>query len=150
MKVQTLSIIVGTKACNAACPYCVSQMTPGFDVDKAREVNWRNFDLANRFARDNGVSTVLLGVTPVQLGELVASLTDAPRVLVETRRLADPQIVAALAQRYGGDRLVFGTASPLQYASSALLPLAQAAMPEHELAHVMGGNVERLLAGLGG
>lgn len=61
MKVQTLSVICGTAACNAKCPFCVAKMTPNQGVDyKEQEINWRNFDIANRFARDNKVSTVLL------------------------------------------------------------------------------------------
>ncbi len=29
MKIQTYTVIVGSKICNASCPYCVSKMTPG-------------------------------------------------------------------------------------------------------------------------
>lgn len=61
MKVQTFSIVGGNEACNAACPFCVSRMTPANGVDLEEPwVNWRNFDVACRFAKDNNVSTVLL------------------------------------------------------------------------------------------
>lgn len=60
MKISTFSVIVGTKACNASCPFCVSKMTPdcglGGSVDN---LNLRNFDIACRYAHQNGVSTVL-------------------------------------------------------------------------------------------
>ncbi len=61
MKIQTYSIIVGSEACNAYCPYCVSKMTPTLGVGcKKPKVNWRNFDIGCKFAKDNGVSTVLI------------------------------------------------------------------------------------------
>ena len=61
MLIQTLSIICGTRACNARCPYCVSKMTPSQGVGlEDYEPNWRNFEIANRYARDNGVSTILI------------------------------------------------------------------------------------------
>lgn len=61
MKIQTMSIVVGSMACQAECPYCVSRCT-GFDhlVPDADQVNWRNFDIACRLADRSGVSTVLL------------------------------------------------------------------------------------------
>lgn len=64
MKIQTFSICVGTKACNASCPFCVSKMTPemgiqfkntGFD-----RINQRNFHVACLYAKQSNVSTVLL------------------------------------------------------------------------------------------
>ncbi len=61
MKIQTFSVLAGSAACNAHCPYCVAKMTPHQGVNLALpKVNWRNFDIGCRFARDNGVSTVLL------------------------------------------------------------------------------------------
>jgi len=58
MKIQTLSVVCGTRACNANCPFCVSQMTPS--VDLKPEVNWRNFKRACRLAQIGGATTVLL------------------------------------------------------------------------------------------
>lgn len=61
MEIQNLSIIVGNEACNASCPYCVSKMTFGLDKKlSAEEVNWRNFGIAARFAKESGVKTALL------------------------------------------------------------------------------------------
>lgn len=91
--------------------------------------------------------TILLGVSGRLMGELLALLDDAPHVLVETRRLADPEVVVALARRFGAERLVFGTASPLQYVSSARLPLEAAPLSEEQRALVMGGSLQRLLEG---
>ena len=56
---DTLSIVAGTRACNARCDFCVSRMTPEL-CTLSEDVNWRNFDIANKIARDANVSTVLL------------------------------------------------------------------------------------------
>ena len=61
MKIQTFSVLAGSTACNASCPYCVSKMTPRYDMKPLlSEINWRNFIISCRFARENGVSTALI------------------------------------------------------------------------------------------
>lgn len=61
MKIQTFSIILGNKSCNAHCPYCVAKMTPAYGIgSKKPKINWRNFDIGCKFAKDDGVSTVLM------------------------------------------------------------------------------------------
>ncbi len=61
MRIHTLTAIVGTTACNAHCPYCVSRMTPAAGVERRpRAINERNFRIACRFAVRSGVSTLLL------------------------------------------------------------------------------------------
>ena len=60
MKIRTFSIIAGSEACNARCPFCVSKMTPPLGMElKEPEVNWRNFEVACRFAKQNGVTTAM-------------------------------------------------------------------------------------------
>ncbi len=59
---QTLSIVGGTRACNARCPDCVSDMTT---VPKDnwmfyfKNVDWENLDIALNTAINAGVGTVL-------------------------------------------------------------------------------------------
>jgi molybdenum cofactor biosynthesis enzyme MoaA len=61
VKIQTLSIVCGTAACNARCSFCVSKMTPANGVElKPQEINWRNFDVAAKLARDGGCSTAMI------------------------------------------------------------------------------------------
>ena len=62
MKIQTFSVVVGGKKCNATCPYCVSKMTTGISTcsKSPDDINVRNFRKACQFARMSGVSTVLL------------------------------------------------------------------------------------------
>ena len=60
MKIQTMSIVVGTTACNASCPFCVSKTTPDMVKTKPQDVNWQNFDKALLCAEKSGVQTILL------------------------------------------------------------------------------------------
>ena len=64
MQIQTLSVVVGGSACNAKCPYCVSKLTGSkngiVEGQKPMEINKRNFNIACNFAKQSGVSTVLL------------------------------------------------------------------------------------------
>ena len=57
MHFQTFSVVVGSKACNAHCPFCISKQT---GLPKPTEVNWRNFRVACRLAKQTGTTTVLL------------------------------------------------------------------------------------------
>lgn len=61
MKIQTFSIVAGTAACNAACPYCISKMTGLKEVGyRPAPVNWRNFAKACRLAQINQIQSVLI------------------------------------------------------------------------------------------
>jgi molybdenum cofactor biosynthesis enzyme MoaA len=58
MKIQTMSIVCGTTACNARCPYCVSRTTPSTQL--STQVNWKNLDVACRLAERSGATTCLI------------------------------------------------------------------------------------------
>ena len=57
MHFQTFSVIVGTRACNAHCPFCISKQT---GLPKPTGVNWRNFRVACKLAKQTGTTTVLM------------------------------------------------------------------------------------------
>ena len=60
MRIQTFSIIAGSEACNARCPFCISKMTPPCGVElKQPQVNWRNFGVACELAKQSGVTTAM-------------------------------------------------------------------------------------------
>jgi pyruvate-formate lyase-activating enzyme len=59
MKIGTMSIVCGTEACNAHCPFCVSKMTPASNL-RANAINYRNLDIACRLAEKNGATTCLI------------------------------------------------------------------------------------------
>ena len=58
MHFQTFSIVVGTRACNAHCPFCISKQTGLFGTPV--KVNWRNFHIACNLAQMAKTTTVLL------------------------------------------------------------------------------------------
>lgn len=58
MKIQTLSIISGGAACNASCPFCISQMT-GKNISLT-PINKVNFKKACRLAQINDVTNVII------------------------------------------------------------------------------------------
>jgi len=60
MKFNTFSVVVGTAACNAKCPFCVAKMTNGFTPNKERKPELTRLDIASRFAVMSGVNTALL------------------------------------------------------------------------------------------
>ncbi len=63
MKTHTFSIVVGTAACNAACPFCVSKMTCS-DACKLPKIDEKKFMTACKVvqqARDGLVSVILTG-----------------------------------------------------------------------------------------
>lgn len=60
MKFKLFSIIVGTEACVACCPFCVSGVLPDKDNLICPDTNWRNFEIACNLANRSGVDTVML------------------------------------------------------------------------------------------
>lgn len=61
MKFKTFSIVAGSEACNARCPFCVSRMTPPQGISlKEPQVNWRNFRIAALLAKQSGADTAMI------------------------------------------------------------------------------------------
>jgi molybdenum cofactor biosynthesis enzyme MoaA len=58
MKVQTLSVVVGTAACNAKCPFCISKMTGR--APNLTNTNRRNLFKAITLAKSCGVNTAII------------------------------------------------------------------------------------------
>lgn len=50
-------MVVGSRACNAHCPFCISKQT---GLPTPTEVNWRNFRVACKLAKETGTTTVLM------------------------------------------------------------------------------------------
>jgi molybdenum cofactor biosynthesis enzyme MoaA len=59
MKISTFSIIAGTAACNASCPFCVSKMTGQLER-VAGTFNERNFHIACKLAKQSQVTTAMI------------------------------------------------------------------------------------------
>jgi len=58
MKFGTLSLVCGTEACNAKCPFCVSKMTT--QEENIKEPSWARMDVAARLATMSGATTALI------------------------------------------------------------------------------------------
>lgn len=91
MRIQTFSIIAGSEACNARCPFCVSKMTPSCGVDELKEpeVNWRNFHKACLLAKQSGVTTAMFTgkgeptLFPKQITKFLCEMTRFKFPLIE-------------------------------------------------------------------
>ncbi len=60
MRIRTFSILAGSEACNARCPFCISKMTPPLGLELPEpKINWRNFKIACRIAKQHGVNTAM-------------------------------------------------------------------------------------------
>jgi molybdenum cofactor biosynthesis enzyme MoaA len=59
VKINTMSVVCGTTACNARCPFCVSHTTP-CETLKTDDVNWRNLNIACQLAKGAGATTCLI------------------------------------------------------------------------------------------
>ena len=60
MKFKMFSVIVGTEACIASCPFCVSGVKPNQENSKEININWRNLKIAGNLANRSGIDTVML------------------------------------------------------------------------------------------
>jgi molybdenum cofactor biosynthesis enzyme MoaA len=83
MRIQTFSIVTGSEACNARCPFCISKMTPPLGVRlQEPDVNWRNFRIACQLAMRCDVTTIMLTgkgeptLFPGQITKYLQALSD--------------------------------------------------------------------------
>ncbi len=60
-KVQTLSVLAGTEACNARCPFCISKMTPNNELGiKEPPIVWERFWNALEYAAIGNANTFMI------------------------------------------------------------------------------------------
>jgi len=102
MNIQTFSIVVGTRACNGRCPFCVSKMT-GFErLPRGGEIDWPHFRKACRLAQLAGTTTVLLTgkgeptLYPAEIGGYLEAIKpyDFPLVELQTNAIAIGRLAA--------------------------------------------------------
>lgn len=100
MKIQTFTVVAGSMACNARCPFCVAKQTPEMGVpNKEPEVNWRNLGIGIDLAKASGVTTALITskgeatLFPDQLSQFVFELgRNFPLVELQTNGLLFQQL----------------------------------------------------------
>lgn len=107
MKFKTFSIVTGSEACNARCPFCVSKMTPPNGIDiKEPEVNWRNFRIAARLAKQTGIDSVMITgkgeptLFPQQITKYLDALTEFEFPFIELQTNGIP--IAERREKYDG------------------------------------------------
>ncbi len=105
MQIQTLSAVIGTKACDAGCPFCVSAMT-GFDeLPRGCPIDRLGFQKAMRWAEIGDCTTCLLTgkgeptLYPFEVTEYLRMLNDRfqsgrgfPSLEIQTNALRIGQI----------------------------------------------------------
>lgn len=95
MKIQTFTVVAGSAACNARCPFCISRQTPNSGVQlKEPEINWRNLQVGIDIAKAHNVTTALITgkgeptLFPEQLGDFIYRLgKEFPLVELQTNGL---------------------------------------------------------------
>jgi len=96
LKIQTFSIVIGTSACNAGCPFCVSSMTGYGVLPHNRDIDVRNLRKACRMAQLSGCQTVLFTgkgeptLYPDEVTEYLREMQpyDFPKIEIQTNALA--------------------------------------------------------------
>jgi predicted TIM-barrel fold metal-dependent hydrolase len=84
--------------------------------------------------------------TPL-VAESVVVGRDTPWMCFETSRLEGIDTLALMATELAAERLVFGTAMPFQYPSSAVRLVYDSGLSEAEMQAIFAGNILRLIGG---
>lgn len=83
MKIQTFSVVIGTPACDASCPFCISRITGYESLGPTPSINFRNFGKACSLAKMGGCTTALFtgkGEPTLYPEELSAYLLELDRI----------------------------------------------------------------------
>jgi molybdenum cofactor biosynthesis enzyme MoaA len=96
MKFKLFSIVTGSPACMARCPFCVSGEAINKENIKEPQVNWRNFEIAARIAEKGGSENVILTsrgeptLFPKQISEYLDNLKryNFPLIELQTNGIA--------------------------------------------------------------
>lgn len=98
LRFGTLSVVVGGKACNASCPFCISRQTPSNGVTPSAQFNLDNLPAACKLADKCGVTTALITgkgeptIYPEQINEAIVILGEYfPIIELQTNGLLFPQ-----------------------------------------------------------
>lgn len=105
MKFKMFSVIVGSEACIASCPFCVSGVKPNEENLKKVNINWRNLKIASNLANRSGIDTVMLTsrgeptLFPEQISEYLEHLKEFNFPFIELQSNCIP--IAINKEKYG-------------------------------------------------
>lgn len=94
------------------------------------------------------LSVILTGVGYSEVAELLVAMEESPNLFVETRLLDSPDGIGMLVEKFGADRLIFGSGSPLGYVGSSLNLVRHAPISEAEKGAILADNITRLVGGV--
>jgi len=95
-----------------------------------------------------GLRIILAGVGYSEVAELLVAMEESPNLYVETRLLDSPDGIGMLVGKFGADRLIFGSGSPLGYVGSSLNLIRHAPISEAEKGAILADNITRLIGGV--
>lgn len=104
MKFKMFSVIVGSEACIASCPFCVSGEKPNKENLRDININWRNLKIAGNLANRSGIDTVMLTsrgeptLFPEQISEYLEHLKEFKFPFVELQSNCIP--IASNKEKY--------------------------------------------------
>ena len=98
-----------------------------------------------RLAADYSGSVILSSVSGESLAEAVAVMLGHPNVMLETHELHAPGALRVLADRFGAERIIFGSGAPRRSAASSLSYVLSSELSDAEKQLVLGGNIKRIL-----
>jgi len=102
--------------------------------------------IGNLLAEFPNLTVVAANQGPHSVERYLRPIMDAfPRVYVDTSSYIVQGTIEECRDRYGPERLLFGTAFPNNCSGGAVLQLAHAAISDAAKAAIAGGNLERLL-----
>lgn len=110
------------------------------------EVQWESLHwLCSAYS---GLRVIVLNTYYRVLRPLYALLDAHPNLYVDTSTLCGFRAIEDLCERFGAERLLFGTGQPRADGAGAVAMLAYASLNEDQVQAIAGGNLERLLRGV--
>ena len=124
---------------------CARRVPVMFDMSS--EVGWA--DLYSFLREVSSLTCVLRNIGTWSMDRYTYPLLDAyANVYLETSMLSiEDGGVEGVVQRFGAERLLFGTGFPVRYAEASMLQLIHADITGDQRRAIASGNLERLVAG---
>lgn len=90
---------------------------------------------------------ILGGIGYSEVAEIMVAMGESDNLFIETRLIDSVDGVDMLVEKFGADRLIFGSGAPLGYVGSSLNLIRHAHISEAEKRIILSGSIERLIGG---